>query len=408
MTKRYQKVTESTSADTSTDTSIYPKRFGVFQAPFHKFGIHPTVLFERDLQLIQRAEELGFHEAWIGEHHSGGHEPIASPEVFMAAASQRTHTIKLGTGVVSLPYHNPFMVAERHVLLDHLSRGRAIMGFGPGQLASDAHMMAVETAEQREMMREAAEVIVRLMRGETVTAKTSWFELRDARLQVLPYNGAGLETVVASVASPSGPRTAGELGLGMINLASSGPGAFEALRDHWSIVESEAAKSGAEVSRDQWRLAAIMHIAETEEQARRDCEYGFAEIWDYLGQISPLPPSKETSVEGKLNEAIESGMVCIGTPDTAIELIRKLAKQTGGFGVFIMNLADFAAPAAKLRSIELFAEYVIPEFTGHLDALRASHEWVLGAKNEEDTTIWRDQTNAAIAAATAEFQRSRG
>lgn len=382
-----------------------PTRFGVFQAPFHTFGSHPAVLFERDLQLIQRAEELGFHEAWVGEHHSGGHEPIAAPEVFMAAASQRTRTIKLGTGVVSLPYHNPFMVAERHVLLDHLSRGRAIMGFGPGQLASDAHMMAVDTAEQRQMMLEAADVIVRLVRGETVSAESSWFELRDARLQVLPYHGAGLETVVASVASPSGPRTAGSLGLGMLNLASTGPGAFEALRDHWSIVETEAAKSGAQVSRENWRLAAIMHIAETEEQARRDCAHGFEEIWNYLGQISPLPTSTATTLEGKLDEAIDAGMVCIGTPDTAIELIRRLGAQTGGFGVFIMNLADFASPAAKLRSLELFAEHVIPEFTGHLGALRASHEWVLGAKNEENATIWRDQTNAAIAAASADYRR---
>ncbi|MFZ2175449.1 MAG: LLM class flavin-dependent oxidoreductase, partial [Rhodococcus sp. (in: high G+C Gram-positive bacteria)] len=309
--------------------STYPDRFGIFQAPFHKFGIHPAVLFERDLQLIQRAEELGFHEAWVGEHHSGGHEPIGAPDVFMAAASQRTRTIKLGTGVNSLPYHNPFMVAERHVLLDHLSRGRAIMGFGPGQLASDAHMMAVETAEQRDMMLESADVIVRLIRGETVSKKTSWFELRDARLQVLPYDGE-LETVVASVASPSGPRTAGQLGLGMLNLASTGAGAFEALRDHWSIVETEAAKSGASVSRKNWRLAAIMHIAETEEQARKECAYGFEEIWNYLGQISPLPTSQATTLEGKLDEAINAGMVCIGTPDTAIELIRKLGKQTGG------------------------------------------------------------------------------
>lgn len=386
--------------------TTHPSRFGVFQAPFHKFGIHPSVLFERDLHLIEHAEGLGFHEAWVGEHHSGGHEPIGAPDVFMAAAAMRTQTIKLGTGVNSLPYHNPFMVAERHVLLDHLSRGRAVMGFGPGQLASDAHMMGVETADQRDMMLEAADVIVRLTRGETVSKKASWFELRDARLQVLPYHGAGhLETVVASVASPSGPRTAGQLGLGMLNLASSGPGAFDALRDHWSIVESEAAKSGAQVSRDDWRLAAIMHIAETEEQARAECAYGFEEIWNYLGQISPLPTSQATTLDGKLDEAIEAGMVCIGTPDTAIELIRKLADQTGGFGVFIMNLADFASPAAKLRSIELFAEYVIPEFTGHLDALRASHEWVLGAKNEENATIWRDQTNAAIEAATAGYRR---
>ena len=381
-----------------------PTRFGVFQAPFHVMGISPTVHFERDLQLIQRAEELGFQEAWIGEHHSGGHEPIASPEVFLAAASQRTRSIKLGAGVISLPYHNPFMVAERMVLLDHLSHGRAIMGFGPGQLASDAHLLGIDTTKQRDMMLEAADVIVRLCRGETVTVETEWFRLQDARLQVRPYSLPTIETVVASVASPAGPRTAGQLGLGMLNLAASSPGAFEALRNHWSIVEKEAAKSGAQVSRENWRLASIMHIAETEDQARKDCEYGFEEIWGYLGQISPMPKSTATTLNDKIDEAVESGSVCIGTPDTAIELIYKLTEQTGGFGCFIMNLADFASPEAKLRSIELFAERVIPEFRGQLDPMRASNRWVLGAKTEDDETIWKAQTSRAIEAATASYQ----
>jgi len=84
-----------------------PTRFGCFMAPFHKMGISPTALYERDLELIVRADELGFQEAWVGEHHSGGHEPIGSPELFLAAAAQRTKTIKLGTAVNSLPYPNP-------------------------------------------------------------------------------------------------------------------------------------------------------------------------------------------------------------------------------------------------------------------------------------------------------------
>lgn len=296
------------------------------------------------------------------------------------------------------------MVAERMVLLDHLSHGRAIMGFGPGQLASDAHLLGIDTTKQRDMMLEAADVIVRLCRGETVTVETEWFRLQDARLQVRPYSLPTIETVVASVASPAGPRTAGQLGLGMLNLAASSPGAFEALRNHWSIVEKEAAKSGAQVSRENWRLASIMHIAETEDQARKDCEYGFEEIWGYLGQISPMPKSTATTLNDKIDEAIESGSVCIGTPDTAIELIHKLTEQTGGFGCFIMNLADFASPEAKLRSIELFAERVIPEFRGQLDPMRASNRWVLGAKTEDDETIWKAQTSRAIEAATASYQ----
>lgn len=384
-----------------------PTRFGVFMAPFHLIGINPTLHFERDLELIARADALGFQEAWVGEHHSGGHEPIGSPEVFLAAASQRTKQIRLGTGVNSLPYHNPFLIAERLVLLDHLSHGRAIMGFGPGQLASDAHMFAIDTAKQRDMLLEAAEVVVRLMHGETVTIETDWFKLQDARLQVLPYSLPTIEMVVAAVASPSGPRTAGRLGLGMMNLAATGPAAFEALRGHWEVTAREADEHDKVVSRSSWRLAGIIHLAETEEQARRECEYGFEAIWKYLGEVSPLPLSKATTTEAMIDEANEAGLVCIGTPDMAIDLIRRLTEQTGGFGVFVMNLTDFAAPDARLRSIELFAERVIPVFRGQLESIYASNAWVLGNKSEEEGTKWKDQTLTAITAAAEQYESER-
>ncbi len=105
--------------------------FGTFMAPFHRVGENPTLALERDLELIEWLDDLGFDEAWIGEHHSGGWETIASPEVFIAAAAGRTRHIRLGTGVVSLPYHHPYMVANRMVLLDHLTRGRVMLGVGP-------------------------------------------------------------------------------------------------------------------------------------------------------------------------------------------------------------------------------------------------------------------------------------
>ena len=106
-----------------------------------KFGVlwarpprrrEPTLALERDLELLQWLDQLGFDEAWIGEHHSAGWETIASPEVFMATAAERTRNLRLGTGVVSLPYHHPYMVANRMVLLDHLTRGRVMLGVGPG------------------------------------------------------------------------------------------------------------------------------------------------------------------------------------------------------------------------------------------------------------------------------------
>ena len=377
-------------------TQHFPTSFGIFLAPFHKIGVSPTVLFERDLAMIEMADQLGFQEAWLGEHHSGGHEPIGSPEMMLAAVSRTTRNIKLGTAVNSLPYHNPFLLAERLVMLDHLTHGRAIMGFGPGQLITDAHMLGIDPATQRDRMLEAADVIMRLLRGETVTEKTDWYDLRDAKLQLRPYSLPELEVVVAAVTSPTGPVTAGRLGIGMINLSASSPAAFEALRTHWRIAEKEAANHGRTVDRKNWRLSAITHIAETEEQAREDCTHGFEEIWNYLAHISPLPASEKPDVEGMIDEAIESGSILVGTPDTAIDLIRKLADQTGGFGSFVMTLTDFTTFEKQKRAVELCAEYVIPEFRGQLKPVREHNAWVRA--NE-----WKTETMAAINAASEKY-----
>src|SRR3954464_15199155 len=124
-------------------------KFGIFLAPFHRLGDNPPLAIERDFKLIELLDELGYDEAWIGEHHSAGWETIASPEVFIAAAAQRTRQIKLGTGVISLPYHHPLMVANRMILLDHLTEGRVMLGVGPGALVTDALMLGIDPPSQR-------------------------------------------------------------------------------------------------------------------------------------------------------------------------------------------------------------------------------------------------------------------
>ena len=129
-------------------------RSGIFLAPFHNHDENPTLSIERDLELLEHLDRLNYHEAWIGEHHSGGFELIACPEMFIAAAAQRTRHIRLGTGVVSLPYHNPFMLADRMVQLDHMTRGRAMFGVGPGALGGggDEHLRAGDDLEAARVM----------------------------------------------------------------------------------------------------------------------------------------------------------------------------------------------------------------------------------------------------------------
>jgi limonene 1,2-monooxygenase len=161
-----------------------PLRFGLFHAPFHSNRLNPTYAFERDLLLTEHLDRLGFEEIWYGEHHSGGMEMIAAPELMVAAAAQRTKYIRLGTGVKSLPYHHPFMLAETMAQLDHMTRGRAIFGVGPGALPSDAIMIGVPVADLRRRMEESLDAIIELFKGERVTRRSDWFELRNARLSV--------------------------------------------------------------------------------------------------------------------------------------------------------------------------------------------------------------------------------
>ena len=277
-------------------------RFGLFLAPFHDLGQNPTLALERDLELLEHLDRLGFDEAWIGEHHSGGFELIASPEVFIAAAAARTKHLRLGSGVNSLPYHHPLLLADRFVLLDHLTRGRAMLGCGPGQLTSDAHMLGIPPDTQRPRMEEALDAIVRLLAGETVSMKTDWFELNDARLQLRPYSADGIEMAVAATISPSGPRAAGKYGLGLISIGATTEAGFDILGAHWDVMTQRAEEFGQTADRARWRLVGPMHLAETKEQARRDVEFGIVDFSRYFRHILPTSPVGEADdVEGILD-----------------------------------------------------------------------------------------------------------
>ena len=174
-------------------------KFGIFMAPFHRVGENPTLCFERDMQLIESLDELGFEEAFIGEHHSSGWEIISSPEIFMAVAATRTKRIMLGSGVVSIPYHHPFNVANRFALLDHLTHGRVMLGCGPGALAADAYMLGIESTTQRKRMVEGVSAIIRLFTEQgKISIDGSYFKLVDAHLQVKPFQQPHMPVFVAS------------------------------------------------------------------------------------------------------------------------------------------------------------------------------------------------------------------
>lgn len=344
-------------------------RFGIFMAPFHPAGVDPTVLLEGDLELIEQLDKLGFDEAWIGEHHSAGSEIIASPELFIAAAAQRTRRIKLGTGVTSASYHHPLWVAERAIQLDHMTRGRFILGLGPGALPSDAAMIGLDMSQTRELLEDAVDVITRLMRSdEPVNFENSRWTLRDARLHLRPYTHPHPEIAIAAVASPSGPRLAGRYGHGLLSIGATTAAGFDVLGLHWGVMEERAAHYGTTVDRNAWRLVGLMHLAETREQAFKDVEHGMLDWFDYFQHTAAFP-QMSVGTGTTVRECIEfvngSGLGVIGTPDDAVAQIQRLEKQSnGGFGCFLQLAHDWAAPTPRHRSYELFARHVAPHFQG--------------------------------------------
>lgn len=329
-------------------------KFGAFLAPHHPIGEHPMLQLRSDLDLAERLDQLGFDEFWCGEHHSTGWEVIASPEMFLAAAGERTHRIKLGTGVVSLPYHHPFIVAQRMVQLDHMTNGRAIFGSGPGALPSDAYVLGIDPLTQRDRQDEALGVIRRLLAGEErFSHKSDWFTLNDARLQLLPLQ-EDLPFAVASMVSPSGMTLAGKYDTGVLSIGSMSSEGLNALPTQWSFAEDSALKHGNVVDRKNWRIVLQWHIAETREEAiaqSKDGLFHWHNEYSVGTLMRPGVQAFKTPNEGVDKMAFSEGATAvIGTPDDLVKRLRSLIELTGGYGVTIGFVHDWANRENTLRS----------------------------------------------------------
>lgn len=377
-------------------------RFGTFIPPHTPPDENPILALEHDLDLVEWVDKLNYDEAWIGEHHSGGWEITASPELFIAAAAQRTRTIRLGTGVSSLPYHHPYILADRIRQLDYLTRGRAMFGVGPGSLPSDAYMQGIPTPRVRDRMEEAIDPLVRLLNGETVTAQTDWFTLKDAYLQFPPYHERGIEIAVANQVSPTGAKAAGKFGLSLLSIGATSAGAFNALAANWAIAEETARDHGKTVQRSGWRLVGPVHVAETRGLARANVKYGLARWIDYMSKVAALPLGTPPGVD-PVDYMIDTGFAVIGTPDDYIAQIERLTAQSGGFGCFLHLDHHWADWAETKRSYELIARFAIPKIN-KLNAHRfASEDWL-----RENNDVFRGELKAAVGAKIAEHAAAKG
>ncbi len=371
-------------------------RSGIFIPPIHPVHEDPTLCIRRDLELIEFVDRLGYEEAWIGEHHSGGYELIASPELFIAAAAERTQRIMLGTGVISLPYHNPLMTANRLIQLDHQTRGRIMIGVGPGLLPEDAMQMGIDPNTQRDRMIEALEVLLRLFRGERVTKKTDWFELVDASCHNLPYSRPYPEIAVASVVTPSGGKLAGKHGFSMLCLAATQKGAYDALATNWKIATETAAEHGQTMDPSGLRLVGPVHIAETRAEARENIRFGFKDWAKYFNTVSPAGYSPKDASGDPIDFLIEQGTIVVGTPDDAIAQVERVREKQGDFGCFLQNAHNWANFDATKKSYELWQRYVMPAVNRLNDQRQRAFDYA-----SDETNARRFLGAAADAAALA-------
>jgi limonene 1,2-monooxygenase len=374
---------EPASGSGSSPASLGGKlRSGIFLAPFHPVDEDPTLAIHRDLELMEHLDRLGFDEAWIGEHHSAGYEIIASPELFIAAAAERTRRIRLGTGVISLPYHHPLMVADRIIQLDHMTRGRVMLGVGPGLLPTDAEMLGIPIVKQRERMAEALDVILRLMAGEVVNEQTEWYTLKNARLQLRPYTHPRPEIAVTSTITPAGAKLAGKHDLGMLCVAATQAQGYDALDTNWRIASEIARTHGRTMDRSRLRLVGPMHLAETREQAMKDVEFGLQKWIDYFGRVNPTASGDDLGSRNPAQAMVDSGRAVIGTPEDAVKQLQRLQEKTGGFGCCLLLAHNWANFEHTKKSYELFARHVMPVFN-HANQWRdASLTWYTDNKQE--------------------------
>jgi limonene 1,2-monooxygenase len=288
------------------------------------------------------------------------------------------------------------MLASRIVQLDHMTRGRAMFGVGPGALVYDAYKIGVPAADQRRMMNEALDVIVALFKGETVTKKTDWFKITDAKLQLSPYTKPMMEMAVAASRSPVGPLAASRHGLGLLAIGTATPASIERHAGNWTLYESEMRKNGFVPDRAKWRVATLMHIAETREQARKNVRFGLKAFGDYFREIATFPIIP-AGVGDDCEWLIETGNACIGTPDDAIEYIEKLLQGSGGFGVIMEVAHNWADWEQTKRHYELMARYVHSHFQGSFAPRVESYA--------HSAAHFAEFTNEAAAAVNTEIEK---
>jgi alkanesulfonate monooxygenase SsuD/methylene tetrahydromethanopterin reductase-like flavin-dependent oxidoreductase (luciferase family) len=347
---------------------------GVFTVPFRLPETEQKDGLDWDLQVIQWADEFGFDEAWCAEHFTLGWENTCAPELVIAAAAQRTKTIRLAIGANLLPYHNPVALAHRLMQLDHMTNGRLITGFGSGGYETDGQLFGLnDLAERRRITSEALDVILAIWTKERPFKHKGEFFRVDYPVYDKFWGGPNWcprqkphpRVAIAGISSGSSSlKDAGRRGF----IPMSFDLAPDYLIGHWKAYEEGAAETGLTPSRADWRLFKNVFVGRTDDEAlelatsapvRRAFDEFVLRVYErfgLLGAFAPGVPEKDITAE-----YLARNIWLVGSPATVIKKIEKVHKDIGGFGVLVTPSFDcLHDPTLFKKSLQLLATEVAP------------------------------------------------
>lgn len=361
-------------------------QLGYFMMPLHHIDRDYHETLEEDMEAVILADELGFSEAWVGEHYSSKVEQITSPLIFHANLIARTKQIKLATGVMNLPQYHPAVTAGQAAMFDHLSNGRFIMGVGPGGLLSDFELFGTMDKDRMEMMKECLDQMLTMwnteppyhIKGKYWTIEMKDWTHHDIKLGYvpkplqLPHPPIGISAMSPQSSSLSYAGSRGYLPVSANFIATW------SLKTHWPTYAAAAHAAGREANPEDWHVARSIYVANTDAEAERFVNvengaydyyyrYLFA-IFDRSNFRAPFVANAGDDPAQLQPEALREACVIHGSPDTVARKLLELREEVGHFGTLLYAAHDWQRKAEMKNSMRLMAQEVMPRIN---QALRA-------------------------------------
>jgi alkanesulfonate monooxygenase SsuD/methylene tetrahydromethanopterin reductase-like flavin-dependent oxidoreductase (luciferase family) len=366
-------------------------KLGFFTMPVHPQGRDYAQTLKEDREAFILADRLGYTEGYCGEHLTDAVENIPNSLMFVATLLDATRTMKVGTAVANLPFSHPVVIASNVAMLDNLFEGRFILGIGAGVLPSDAEAMGLVGKDRQAMFVEAIDQVLAIWAEQAPydikgrfwnvsTVKTSWPEVGVGAIAKPYQKPHPLIVGTASDPDSKGLIALGQRGWGPV---SSNLMHVDRLPGHWRNYETGAAQAGRKASRDIWRVARSIFVADDDRTAK---DYGGDDAKSpyrfymrqllmkvtrakRLGSFKSPPDMPDEAVT--LDYAIDN-IVIRGTVNEVVDRILAMHEAIGDFGTLLYCGKDWTDPALGRRSMELMAEKVMPAVNAALGRRQAA------------------------------------